>query len=324
MAIPDYETLMLPLLRRLASGEQHVRELSQSLAEEFTLTDEERTALIPSGRGVTVMHSRTGWAKTYLKAAGLVEQPRRGWVQITERGREVLRAPPARLDNAFLMQFAEFKAFRFPSENGVNDADEALTRQAARLDGPYVAKPGAEPSVATSPEERLDLAIGELRTALAADLLSRVHRLDPTMFEQVIVDLLVRMGYGGNRADAARRIGRTGDGGIDGVIREDRLGLDVIYIQAKRYAAENSVGSPEIRAFAGALLEHGATKGVFVTTGRFTPSARDAASIRSHKIVLIDGEELARLLIEHEVGVRTVQTVHIQRIDLDAYEDDEG
>jgi restriction system protein len=241
MSIPDYETLMLPLLRRLATGEQHVRQLSQSLAEEFDLTDEERGALIPSGRGVTVIHSRTGWAKTYLKAAGLVEQPRRGWVQITERGRDVLRAPPTRLDNAFLSQFAEFKAFRFPSENGASDDGEALARQTTLLDAPVVAKTAAEQSMATSPEERLDLAVRELRTALAGDLLSRVRRLDPTMFEQVIVDLLVRMGYGGNRADAARRIGRTGDGGIDGVIREDRLGLDVIYIQAKRYAAENSV-----------------------------------------------------------------------------------
>lgn len=324
MAIPDYETLMLPLLRRLAAGEQHIRQLSQSLAEEFNLTADERAELIPSGRGVTVIHSRTGWAKTYLKAAGLVAQPRRGWVQLTDRGREVLHASPSRIDNTFLSQFPEFRAFRLRSQVVANGDDDQGGAQPMLLEPPVLRVSSSVQSGATTPEERLDAAVRELRTALAADLLGRLRQVDPAMFEQVIVDLLVSMGYGGNHADAARRIGRTGDGGIDGVIREDRLGLDVIYLQAKRYSADNPVGGPEIRAFAGALLEHGATKGVFVTTGRFTPSAKEAASIRSHKIVLIDGDELARLLIENEVGVRTVQTVRIQRIDLDAYEDDEG
>jgi restriction system protein len=175
-----------------------------------------------------------------------------------------------------------------------------------------------------TPRERLETAEREMRAALLAELLDRVRAITPDAFEQLIVDLLVRMGYGGSRAEAAQRLGRSGDGGIDGIIREDALGLDAVYIQAKRYAEDNPVGAPAVQGFAGALLGNGATKGVFVTTSRFTSAAREAAqSYRTHRIVLIDGAELAALMIEHEIGVRTVQTIRIQRVDLDSYEEEE-
>ncbi len=179
--------------------------------------------------------------------------------------------------------------------------------------------------VTATPEERLEGADRDLKAELASSLLSRLRALPPDAFEQLIIDLLVRMGYGGSRREASERLGRTGDGGVDGIIREDALGLDAIYIQAKRYAEDNAVGAPAVQGFAGALLGNGATKGVFVTTSRFTPQAREAASsFRSHRIVLIDGPELARMMIDQEVGVRTVQTVRVQRIDLEPYETDEA
>lgn len=316
--IPDYETLMLPLLRRLQPGEAHVRALSNALSDEFGLTEEERAAQLPSGKGVTVIHSRTGWAKTYLKQAGLVTQPRRGWVALTERGRQVLETPPTRIDNAFLDRFPEFREFRLRSRSteGSTVGSQPLAPIPPSDDDTLSGK---------SPEERLEVARREIVSALAADLLVRIRLFDPSAFEQLIVDLLVKMGFGGSRSDAAARLGRSGDGGIDGIIREDPLGLDAVYIQAKCWAADNTVGPDKVGEFFAALARRGASKGVFVTTSDFTRGAQEAhRELGTQKrIVLINGQQLAELMIEHDVGVRTVQTIRLQRLDLEAYEDDE-
>ena len=245
----------------------------------------------------------------HLSKAGLVTRVSRGRYKASERGAAVLAKPPERITMAYLSRYPEFVAFRAAAK-----VDETVA--------------GAEPTASataaesSTPQERFEAADKALKAELAATLLARLQTLDPTAFEQLIIDVLVGMGYGGTRRDAAARLGRSGDGGIDGVIREDALGLDTIYLQAKRYAEDNAVGAPAIQGFAGALLANGATKGVFVTTGRFTQQARDmgAAYGKTHRIVLIDGRELAQLMIEHEVGVRTVQTVKVQRIDLDDYE----
>lgn len=318
MAIPDYETLMLPLLRLLQSEDKHIRALSEALADEFRLTDDEKAALLPSGRGVTVIHSRTGWAKTYLKQAGLIAQPRRGWATLTDRGREVLAGQPTRVDNAFLDRFREFRDFRVRSRS----EEEAVSGVLAPVASALVQDDKTE---SKSPEERLEAARREISLALASDLLARVRAFEPSAFEQLIVDLLVKMGFGGSRADAAARLGRSGDGGIDGIIREDALGLDAVYVQAKCWAADNTVGPDKVGEFFAALARKGASKGVFVTTSDFTKGAHEAHRELGNqkRIVLINGTQLAELMLEHEVGVRTVQTIRLQRLDLDTYEDDD-
>jgi restriction system protein len=315
MPIPSYDELMLPVLRQLAHGPRQIRDITNSLSDEFQLTAEERSQELPSGRGVTVIHSRVGWAKTYLKQAALVAQPRRAWIELTPRGREVLADPPAHLDSAYLRRYPEFLAFLTRSR-GASDGE---TTEAAPL-----VTSGLEQSA--SPEERLSAAAKELVESLTLDLLERLRAMQPPQFEALMVDLLLKLGFGGGVASArGERIGRSGDGGVDGVMREDALGLDVVYIQAKRYGAGNAVGPEAIQAFAGSLLERGATKGVFATTSRFTDGAKRAAERLStqRRIVLIDGDELAKLMIEHGVGVRTVKTVHVQRVDLSDYEDDD-
>lgn len=319
MSIPDFQTVMLPLLQVIESGgDQPIREVREAMADHFGLTAEERAAEIPSGRGVTLISSRVAWAKAYLKQAGLVSQPRRGWVGLTERGKAVLRRDPPSLNIAFLEQFAEFRAFRDRSR------PSAYPDSGGQAGVPTDAMPELVREAASSPEERLAAAARDLEVGLAAELLDAVRALSPEAFEGLIVDLLVGMGFGGSRKDAGLRLGRTGDGGVDGIIREDALGLDVIFIQAKKYAIDNVVGPEAIRGFAGALLGKGASKGVFVTTSRFTAGARaDAEGYRSHRIVLIDGDELARMMMDHDIGVRTVQTIRVQKVDLSAYEDED-
>lgn len=313
MPIPDFQTLMLPVLRRLAERRWATGELVTAISDEFGLSEDERRALLPSGRQATIAN-RVHWALAHLSKAGLIHRLARGQYEASDSGRTLLDAPPERITIGFLQhRYPGYAAFR--SDRAEANADAA---------------PGAAVETTlgqtATPEERLDAADRELKAALAATLLDRVRAMTPEAFEQLIVDLLVRIGYGGSRREAAARLGRSGDGGIDGVIREDALGLDAVYIQAKRYAEDNTVGAPTIQAFAGALLSNGATKGVFATTSRFSAQAVAAAQgfRSSHRIVLIDGAELARLMIEHEIGVRTVQTIRIQRLDLDAYEDEDA
>lgn len=302
MAIPDYQSIMLPLLQFAADQQEHaLRETIDALADEFDLTDEERSELLPSGRQAT-FHNRVGWARTYLKKAGLIKSTRRGYYQISERGLSVLAEKPTAITAKFLKQFPEFQEFQNASNKAatVNDSDDDDSKQ--------------------TPEEVLEQAVQALNDSLAADLIQTIKECSPSFFEQLVVDLLVTMGYGGTRKDAGQTVGRSGDGGIDGIIKEDRLGLDVIYIQAKRW--ENPVGRPEIQKFAGALQGMRAKKGIFITTSSFTKEAWDYVSRIDSKIILINGHKLAAFMIEHNVGVSPAMTYTVKRIDTDYFTDE--
>lgn len=304
MAIPDYQTCMLPFLRFLADGAEHtLREAEDNLAEHFKLTPAERSELLPSGQQ-GIFKNRIGWARTYLKKAALLESPKRGVFKIAERGLKTLASNPSRIDVKYLEQFPEFMEFRDASRPE-NDADA-------------VAVTGL-PQSKTTPEESIEVAHQGLREQLAAELLSRILGCTPTFFEQLVVELLVKMGYGGSRRDAGERIGQSGDGGIDGIIKEDRLGLDTIFIQAKRW--QGSVGRPEIQKFVGALQGQRAKKGVFITTSTYTADAADYATRIDTKVVLIDGKQLAGLMIDFDVGVAPAATYVVKKIDSDYFEE---
>lgn len=306
MSIPDYESLMLPLLKRLADGRvRTLRDVTSELADEFKLSDDERAQLLPSG-GTLTFASRVGWAKTYLKKAELLQQPKRGTVQISSGGVAVLAQNPATVDSKFLEQFEAFKAFRSAGRSAQSAATGAVQE---RL-----------PSPEQTPDEVMEAANIQLRAALADELLDRVKACPPAFFEQLVVQLLIRMGYGGSREEAGRAVGRSGDGGIDGIINEDRLGLDAIYLQAKRW--EGVVGRPEIMKFVGALAGQRANKGVFITTSWYTQEAKDYAANSQYRVVLIDGARLAELMIEHDLGVSVAATYKLKRIDSDFFADD--
>ncbi len=300
MAVPDFQTLMLPALallgRRspLTSGE--VRE---ALAAEFALTPEDLAQMLPSGKQAT-FSNRVAWALSYLKQAGLVSSPRRGVYEVADRGRGVLAAPPARIDIAYLAQFPDFQAFRQGGEAREGAAE------------------AAQPAAALTPDEEIRAGNERLRAALAGQLLERVKGISPAGFEQLVVDVLVALGYGGSRKDAARVVGGGGDEGIDGIINEDRLGLDTIYVQAKRWQA--TVGRPEIQRFAGALQGQRARKGVFITTSSFTADARAYAAGLQTTIVLIDGPTLAQLMMDAGVGVSEAETIRVLRADEDYFD----
>jgi restriction system protein len=299
MAIPDYQSIMLPLLKFAGDRQEHsLRGTIEALADEFDLTDEERRELLPSGQQAT-FDNRVGWARTYLKKAGLLSSTRRGHYQITERGVEVLKQNPPEITASFLKQFPEFVEFQRPQKNRVEKAAEQ-----------YV-------SETQTPEEEIEAAYQRVRQGLAAELLQTVKSCSPAFFERLVIDLLVKMGYGGTRRDAGQAIGRSGDGGIDGIIKEDRLGLDIVYIQAKRW--DNTVGRPEIQKFAGALQGQRARKGIFITASDFTQAAREYVSLIDSKIVLIDGDTLAQLMIDYNIGVATIGAYELKRIDSDYF-----
>lgn len=302
MAIPDYQTCMLPFLRHLADGADHtLRDTEDHLAAHFDVSPVERAALLPSGQQ-GIFRNRVGWARTYLKKAVLLESPKRGVFKITERGLKVLDAGLEKIDVKYLERFPEFMEFR----------------DSSKTDGEATAAPEITTS-GTTPEESIELAHQGLREQLAAELLARILGCSPTFFEQLVVELLVKMGYGGSRRDAGERIGQTGDGGIDGIIKEDRLGLDTIFIQAKRW--QGSVGRPEIQKFVGALQGQRARKGVFITTSTYTSEATDYASRIDTKVVLIDGKRLAGLMIDFDVGVSPAATYVVKKIDSDYFEE---
>ena len=305
MAIPDYETLMHPLLSRLADEQiRVVKDVVAQLADEFKLTLEERAQLLPSGETLTFA-SRVGWAKTYLKKAGLVQQPKRGLVQITDQGKAVLAQQPVRIDVGFLEQFSSFLDFRNSSrEKPISTRLNDVLPLPSDL----------------TPDEVIEAAYQRSISALADEVLERVKACSPIYFERLVVQLLIQMGYGGSREEAGKAVGRSGDGGIDGVINEDRLGLDAIYLQAKRWS--NVVGRPDIQQFVGALAGQRATKGVFISTSRFTQEAKDYAANSQYKVVLIDGERLAELMIEHDLGVSVAATYQLKRIDSDFFNEE--
>lgn len=306
MAIPDFQTVMLPLLVYLRDGQEHsTQETLKALVEQFRLTEEERAQLLPSGQQ-PIFTNRVGWAKSHLKAAGLIESPRRGYYKICPRGIDVLHTNPERVDLRLLRQFPEHLEFRKTKR-------EAGTAEP----GPILAPEGESDKL--TPEEHLEYGHQRIREQLAADLLQKVKDASPAFFEKLVVELLLTMGYGGSRQDAGKTVGRAGDGGIDGVINEDRLGLDVIYIQAKRW--EGTVGRPEIQKFAGALQGQRAKKGIFITTSGFTKEAEDYVAMIDSRIVLMNGARLANLMMDHGVGVTKVASYEVKRIDSDYFEE---
>jgi restriction system protein len=312
MAIPKYDEIMLPLLKVLSDGQPHTkRELTEKMADRFQLTPEEREQMLPSTRATYIKH-RTGWAAFGLRKAGLADNPVEGTLVITNEGRKFLATNPSgRLTRAVLMQFEPFRQF----------VAEMKERGAAAK------KIGALPQVApdstsddeTTPEERIESAFAELRETLITDLRAKLANVDPFRFEQVVLDLLVAMGYGGSRKEAAAVTQKVGDEGIDGVINEDRLGLDVIYIQAKRW--KHNVGRPEIQNFVGALAGKKANKGIFITTSSFHDNASEYAAGLHNKVILIDGRRLAELMIEHGIGVAEEHAYSVKKIDSDYFEE---
>jgi len=299
MAIPDYQSIMLPLLRLTSDGNEHtLREAVEELAEGFNLTEEERRELLPSGSQFTFAN-RVGWARTYMNKAALLESTRRGYFRVTQRGRDVLSKNLPELNVKFLDQFPEFIAFRTKHR----DSEQAI-------------EPTDTISLQT-PGELLESAYQKLREDLSSELLKTTKECSPAFFERLVIDVLVKMGYGGSRKEAGKAIGRSGDEGIDGIINEDRLGLDVIYIQAKRWQAP--VGRPEIQKFAGALQGHRANKGIFITTSSFTREAEDYVAKINSKIVLMDGDQLSQLMIDHNVGVTPVTSYETKKIDSDYF-----
>jgi restriction system protein len=310
MPIPSHEDAMLPVLRHLSDGKiSHRREIAEFVANHFQLTPEERTSMLPSGKAPTIL-SRAGWALSYLKQAGLVHTPKRGWYQIAPAGLSVLEQAPTTIDNEFLTKFEAFNEFR----RRTKETDAGGTGLGDSR--------GGDSSGNLTPDEALERAYTSLRNATEFELLDTVKQVAPSFFEELVIDLLVKMGYGGNRAEAARAIGRTGDGGIDGIIDEDRLGLDVIYVQAKRWAT--SVGRPEIQKFAGALQGQRATRGVFITTSAFTKDAEDYVRNINSRIVLVDGRRLASLMFEFDIGIAPRRTYVVKAIDTDYFEGADG
>ncbi len=303
MAIPDYQTIMRPLLETCSDGKEHrIRDLIEALAADFKLNAEGRAQLLPSGSSTT-FGNRVGWARTYLKKAGLLTQPTRGVVRITPRGMEVLKSE-AQVNNAYLTQFTEFQTFR----------QRLRSAQAEEI------TPKTDISE-TTPEEALQQAFDELRGSLINEMHDALLQASPAFFERAVVDLLLAMGYGGSIEGAGTLLGGSGDGGVDGAIKEDQLGLDTIYVQAKKWAIDRTVGDSEIRNFIGALQLHRARKGVFFTTSEFTKSARASAARSESRVVLINGVELATLMVEHKVGVSVTSTLELKKLDSDYFEE---
>lgn len=312
MPIPTYDALMLPVLRHSAEKTWHIRDLVTRIADDLTLSQEERDQEIPSG-GTKLIANRVHWAKTYLKQAGLLEQPKRGLVQVSQRGRELLSSNPSKIDTALLQRFDEFRAFLGRTKPSNGSSSLPSPDPLPLLTGP-----------SSTPEEQIGAAARALDESLRDALLARILEASPSFFERLIIDLLLAMGYGGSRSDAGEQLGGTADGGVDGVIREDQLGLDRVYLQAKRYQPGNTVGSETVQAFIGALVGKGAHKGVLITTSTFSKAAFNAASQSgSLRLVLIDGDALTNLLVRFNVGVRVQRTVDIKRVDLDYFEDAE-
>jgi restriction system protein len=300
---------MLPVLRHAASGEISVKECIGKIALDFGLSDEDLEEMLPSGRQ-TKFANRVHWAKTYLVQAGLLEMTRRAHFRASERGRAVLQQNPDKIDNAFLQQFEEFRDFK--TRKGSTSTEVSAD-----------AKETSDKNVAT-PEEQIEAAFEEINAELRSELLERITSASPQFFEQLVVDLMIAMGYGSSLQNAGKRLGRSGDGGVDGVINEDTLGLDSIYLQAKRFAPHVPVGVEKVREFNGSLDERGASKGVLLTTSYFPAGAREYVDRVQRKMILIDGEELTRLLIRYGVGVRTARTVELKKLDLDYFEQDDG
>lgn len=302
--IPDFETLMLPVLELAAQGELTIKKAIEELASKFQLTEMDREQLLPSGTQKT-FDNRVTWAKTYLKQAGLVKYPRRGCFIATQSGQDVLKCNPDRIDIQFLKQFESFNDFK--SRKGVQTIDNVENESDIQ-------------SVDSTPDEIMRAAHKNINAALGAELLDRIREASPQFFEELIVALLLAMGYGGTSEDAARALGQSGDNGVDGVIDQDPLGVDQIYVQAKRYAENNKVGAGDIRDFFGALSLKKAQKGLFFTTSSFSSNAIQTARDLGMRIVLINGEQLTNLMIRYNIGCRDEEILHLKKVDEDFFE----
>ncbi len=303
MAIPDYQTCMLPLLEFLSDQNEHsLRETIDYLAARFKLTEDELKQLLPSGQQA-IFNNRVAWARTYLKQAGLLEPTRRGYFRITPRGLEVLKQKPIKINVKFLEQFKEFREFRQRKRKPQDKIKENTKDESEK-----------------TPAEALEAAYENLRDDLAKELLQQIKKCPFSLFEKIVVELLVKMGYGGSRKDAGQAIGKSGDEEIDGIIKEDKLGLDIIYIQAKRW--ENTVSRPEIQKFVGALQGQRARKGIFITTSNFSKEAIEYVTKIDTKIILIDGDQLAQYMIDNDVGVSSVAKYEVKKLDLDYFTDE--
>jgi len=301
MPIPDFQSIMLPLLNLVGDGHEYsTKVVHDDLARHFGLTEDELNQYLPSGKQRT-FYNRVFWAKAHLKMAGLLENTRRGFFKITQAGKDVLRTNPSEINIRLLKQYPEY----IDNVSGKSKEDQEIFEDAIHS--------------ASTPEEILENSYVKIRKALAQELLSKVKSCSPAFFEQLVVDLLVKMGYGGSLKEAGESLGRVGDEGIDGIIKEDRLGLDIIYIQAKRW--EGVVGRPELQKFVGALAGQGAKKGVFITTSYFSDDARKYQPKNETKIVLIDGEQLTRYMIDFGLGVTLQQTYEVKRTDNDYFEE---
>ena len=312
MPLPDYQALMLPLLKRAALGEVRVLDAEKLVGEELGLTPEERAQLLPSGKQ-RVLHNRAHWAKFYLMKAGLVSFPKRGTFVATETGRELLARNPTHINLDLLKEYPTFEEFY---RGDHSTTTEQVPATAAVLTP-------ASATLVSTPEEQIETAFRTISSALRTELLQRISQNTPSFFEELIIDLLVKMGYGGSRPDAAAQLGRSGDGGVDGVINEDRLGLDRVYLQAKRYSEGNVVGRPEVQKFIGSLVGMGAMKGVFVTTSKFSGEAIEYARHLTQRVILIDGQRLADLMTAHNVGVRLNRAVEFKQIDENYFDEED-
>ena len=301
LMIPAYQELMKPVLEKARDGEIKFRDAVEQISKELNLTDEELSELLPSGKQ-TVIANRIGWAKTYLSKAGLLDTSKRGFFTITQRGIEALNSGKE-INNSYLKQFDTFNSFQGQNSDPT-ESEATLSQENEQI----------------TPDEALRRAYEKINETLSADLLTRVRNVSPAFFETLLVDLLIEMGYGGNEEGAAHALGRSGDNGVDGVINQDPLGVDQIYIQAKRYAEGNNVGAGDIRDFFGALNLKKANKGLFITTSDFTPSAVQTARDLGSRIVLINGKQLSKLMLRFNVGCRDIETIHLKRVDEDFFD----
>jgi len=299
MAIPDFQSLMLPVLEATAGGEISAPDLRDAVASRLGLSDADLASKLPSGRQTTFAN-RTAWANVFIQRAGLIEKTGRGRYRATEAGLNVLVEKPPKIDMPFLQRFPSYVDWRRKSAapGPVKSDGEAIGVDAF-----------------STPEEQIAKSYQTLTVAIEAELLDRVREMSPTFFETLIIDVLIKLGYGGGQPEMGQAIGKSGDGGIDGVIKEDALGLDIVYVQAKRYGEGHTVGRPEVQAFAGSLDGVGATKGILITTGSFSSGARDYVLRIPKRIILIDGVQLAHLMVEREVGVRVSEVFKIKKID---------
>ncbi|MBI9108902.1 MAG: restriction endonuclease [Spirochaetales bacterium] len=297
MSVPDYQSFMYPLLKYAEDGAVHkTSQAYEDLALDMELSEEDKSELLPSG-AQNVYKNRIGWASTYLKKAGLIMSEKRGFFQITDIGKKVLSSSIDKIDNSYLKQFDSFNDFQ--NREASSDVQSAVSASEQ------------------TPDEAIEAAVTEMNNSLASDLLEKLKDNSPAFFEKAVVELILGMGYGGSRKEAGKIVGKSSDGGIDGIIKEDKLGLDVIYIQAKRW--EGVVSRPEIQKFVGALQGQRARKGIFITTSRFSKEAEDYAVNIDTKVILIDGSRLADLMIEHNLGVTPVQTYTIKKLDTDYF-----